>query len=523
MSLADDASVVAVNGNGSLVVIGSANASNLKIFKMNSSGDACCFDHFGQSLELEEEPKEVSLWDDKILIVRMRTDFRCFEFEEENGLWTERVLPPAILAISKNGRTALKRNNDGDLQICSREEATGAWKERCYLNLTLDENHNVLFNIDGTALVVAHKVEESSSVSVFASGPEHGWARTGDSFICDCEISCIAISNDGQRLAILTEEKDIKFFAIKQDKEKKYKWKPRFGQDDLRTAACTGKVTFVGKNKWDVLAIDLEGKHVRYGRRQHVTGWHNEECMGKLSGGGNHAFDIEDGKLIGYLRKQLSHVVRTSRCTLRGALVKDKRKKSNLFSIFEDLAKSFTDAYDKAVFYLNSALAVSEDKSLRHFYGKSEGNAWRNLISKMVAGERDFVFEELGLPSHLEVGCRIGARPDFLPGNIISYMATNFETNAKVTLESSTKQAFKKVNKLVKRMCKERLTKTIMDGVVGAHAKERNRLLLRLPEVTLRVGERSLRSKTSNDTAIKCRLLECKAEFLRKLSSNLRH
>ena len=94
-----------------------------------------------------------------------------FWFEEENGRWTERVLPPAILAISKNGRTALKRNNDGELQICSREEATGAWKERCNLDVTLsDKNHNVLFNIDGTALVVVQKVEESSSVSVFLLG-----------------------------------------------------------------------------------------------------------------------------------------------------------------------------------------------------------------------------------------------------------------------------------------------------------------------------------------------------------------
>ena len=362
MNLAADPRVVAVNDNGSLVVIGSANG-NLKIFKMNSSGEACRFDHFGRSVELTEEPKEVSLWDDKILIVHMRTDFRCFEFEEENGLWTERVVPPAILAISKNGRTALKRNNDGELQICSREEATWAWKERCYLDLTLDENHNVLFNTDGTALVVAQKVEESSSVSVFASGPEDGWARTGDSFICDCEISCIAISNDGQRLAIVTGEKQLKLFAIKEDKDKKYKWKPRFGKDHLRTAASTRKVTFVGKSKWDVVAIShVEGKHVRYGRRQHVAGWHNEECIGELSGGGNHVFDIEEGKLRGYLRKQLSHVVRTSRCTLRGALLKDKRKKSNLLSLFEDLAKSFTDAYDQAVFYLNSALAVSEDK-----------------------------------------------------------------------------------------------------------------------------------------------------------------
>ena len=448
----------------------------------------------------------------------MRTNFRCWEFTQENGRWTERVLPPAILAISKNGRTVLKTSNDAKLKICNWVDETGAWKERCELNLTLDENHNVLFNTDGTALVVAQKVEESSSVSVFASGPEDGWARTGDSFICDCEISCIAISNDGQRLAIVTGEKQLKFFAIKEDKDKKYKWMPRFAKDDLRTAGSTRKVIFVGKKKWDVVAIShVEGKHVRYGRRQHVAGWHNEECIGELSGGGNHVFDIQEGKLRGYLRKQLSHVVRTSRCTLRGALLKEKRKKSNLLSLFEDLSKSFTDAYDQAVFYLNSALAVSEDKSLRHFYGKSEGNAWRNLISKMVAGKTHVVFEELGLPSELEVGCSIGARPDFLPGAIISYMATNLETNVKVTLERNTKHAFKKVNKLVKRMCKERLTENVLKGVAGAQAKGRNQLLSRLPAVTLKVGERQLRSKTSSDEAIKSRLLECKAEFLRKL------
>ena len=72
--------------------------------------------------------------------------------------------------------------------------------ERTVLRMTFDENHNVLFNIDGTALVVAQKVEESSKRICLCFGPEHGWARTGDSFICDCEISCIAISNDGQRL-----------------------------------------------------------------------------------------------------------------------------------------------------------------------------------------------------------------------------------------------------------------------------------------------------------------------------------
>ena len=63
----------------------------------------------------------------------------------------------------------------------------------------------------------------------------------------------------------------------------------------------------------------------------------------------------------------------------------------------------------------------------------------RNLISKMVAGKTHVVFEELGLPSELEVGCSIGARPDFLPGAIISYMATNLETNVKVTSFNQSK------------------------------------------------------------------------------------
>ena len=60
----------------------------------------------------------------------------------------------------------------------------------------------------------------------------------------------------------------------------------------------------------------------------------------------------------------------------------------------------------------------------------------------MVAGERDFVFEEMEYHRILS-WMSIGARPDFLPGNIISYMVPILKQTPKSLLKE-TKQGFKK-------------------------------------------------------------------------------
>ena len=54
--------------------------------------------------------------------------------------------------------------------------------------------------------------------------------------------------------AIVTEEKDIKFFADKGGQREEIQMEAQVSERHLRTTALQ-KVTFVGKNKWTLLAI----------------------------------------------------------------------------------------------------------------------------------------------------------------------------------------------------------------------------------------------------------------------------